>query len=109
MPLSESERRDLKGLEQQLRSQDPKLAAALSARRGSGSLWKLHPLYGSAVVVIGTALLFAGLFTATTAVALSGVVAVSAGLTALALGKLESGHRLWAMVNGFVHKHRTPR
>lgn len=107
MALSEHERRNLQALEQQLRKQDPKLAAALSTRPGSRPWTKPHPAYGAGAVAVGTVLLIAGFFT-TAVVSLTGVVAISAGLTLLVLRRLAASDRLWAVLGGFG-PYRRPR
>ncbi len=62
MPLSESERHQLEQLEQQLKDDDPKLAARISSgkvtRRPNSML-----ILGSLIGVVGVAVLLAGVFT----------------------------------------------
>ncbi|MFV0254408.1 MAG: DUF3040 domain-containing protein [Beutenbergiaceae bacterium] len=88
MPLSEYEQRVLEQMEQQLRSDDPKLAKTISGapRR------PMQIVLGGVVVLAGIGLLFAGLLVSQIWLGLLGFVAMFAGvLVALRRGGSTSG------------------
>ncbi|MFV0427497.1 MAG: DUF3040 domain-containing protein [Beutenbergiaceae bacterium] len=76
VPLSEYEQRVLEEMEQQLRSDDPKLAKAISGspRR------PMQIVLGGVIVLAGIGLLFAGLFLPQIWLGLAGFVAMFAGV-----------------------------
>ncbi|WP_156251199.1 DUF3040 domain-containing protein [Pseudactinotalea terrae] len=77
MPLSEYEQRVLDEMEQQLRSDDPKLARTIS---GGAPRRPLHVALGGFVVIAGIGLLFAGLWNAQVWLGLIGFVAMFGGV-----------------------------
>ena len=77
MPLSEYEQRVLDEMEQQLRSDDPKLARTIS---GGAPRRPLHVALGGFVVLAGVGLLFAGLWNAQVWLGLIGFVAMFGGV-----------------------------
>lgn len=77
MPLSEYEQRVLEEMEQQLRSDDPKLAKAIS---GGAPRRPLHVALGGLIVLAGVGLLFAGLYNAQIWLGLLGFVAMFGGV-----------------------------
>jgi hypothetical protein len=77
MPLSEYEQRVLEEMEQQLRSDDPKLAKAIS---GGAPRRPLHVALGGVVVLAGIGLLFVGLYNAQIWLGLLGFVAMFGGV-----------------------------
>ncbi len=76
MPLSEYEQRVLDEMEQQLRSDDPKLARTISG----GPRRPLHVALGGVVVLGGIGLLFAGLYTGQVWIGLLGFLAMFGGV-----------------------------
>lgn len=88
MPLSEYEQRVLDQMEQQLRSDDPKLARTISG----GPRRPLHVALGGIIVLAGIGLLFVGLYNAQVWLGLLGFVAMFGGvLLALRRPKLAGG------------------
>lgn len=77
MPLSEYEQRVLDEMEQQLRSDDPKLARTIS---GGAPRRPLHVAIGGVVVLAGVGLLFAGLWNAQVWLSLIGFLAMFGGV-----------------------------
>lgn len=77
MPLSEYEQRVLDEMEQQLRSDDPKLARTIS---GGAPRRPLHVALGGFVVLAGVGLLFAGLWNAQIWLGLIGFLAMFGGV-----------------------------
>jgi hypothetical protein len=77
MPLSEYEQRVLDEMEQQLRSDDPRLARTIS---GGAPRRPLHVALGGVVVIAGVGLLFAGLWIAQPWLGLLGFVAMFGGV-----------------------------
>lgn len=87
MPLSEYEQRVLEEMEQQLRSDDPKLAKAIS----SGAPRRpLQVVLGAVVVLAGIGLLFTGLYTQLLVLGIVGFVAMFGGVL-VALRRSGSG------------------
>ena len=76
MPLSEYEQRVLDEMEQQLRSDDPKLARTISG----GPRRPLHVALGGLIVLAGVGLLFVGLYNALVWLGLLGFVAMFGGV-----------------------------
>lgn len=77
MPLSEYEQRVLEEMEQQLRSDDPKLAKAIS---GGVPRRPLHVALGAIMVLAGVGLLFVGLNTAQIWLGLLAFIVMFAGV-----------------------------
>jgi len=77
MPLSEYEQRVLEQMEQQLRSDDPKLAKAIA---DGAPRRPLHVALGGAAVLAGVGLLFAGLSWAQIWLGLLGFVVMFGGV-----------------------------
>jgi len=77
MPLSEYEQRVLEQMEQQLRSDDPKLAKAIA---GGAPRRPLHVALGGVAVLAGIGLLFAGLSSGMIWVGLLGFVVMFGGV-----------------------------
>jgi hypothetical protein len=87
MPLSEYEQRVLEEMEQQLRSDDPKLAKAIS---GGAPRRPMTVALGSVLVLAGVGLLFIGLYNGLIWLGLLAFVAMFAGVL-LALRRPRSG------------------
>ena len=77
MPLSEYEQRVLEQMEQQLRSDDPKLAKAIA---GGAPRRPLHVALGGVAVLAGIGLLFVGLSSAMIWVGVLGFAAMFGGV-----------------------------
>lgn len=77
MPLSEYEQRVLDEMEQQLRSDDPKLARTIS---GGAPRRPLHVALGGFAVLAGIGLLFAGLWNAQVWLSLIGFLVMFGGV-----------------------------
>lgn len=77
MPLSEYEQRVLEEMEQQLRSDDPKLAKAIA---GGAPRRPLQVVLGGLVVLAGVGLLFAGLYSGEIWVGILGFLAMFGGV-----------------------------
>lgn len=77
MPLSEYEQRVLEQMEQQLRSDDPKLAKAIA---GGAPRRPLHVALGAVAVLAGIGLLFVGLSSALIWVGLLGFAVMFGGV-----------------------------
>lgn len=104
MPLSEYEQRVLDEMEQQLRSDDPKLARTISG----GPRRPLHVALGGLVVLAGIALLFGGLYSAQVWIGVLGFVAMFGGVL-LALRRPKAGDAPQAPGNDNVRPIRPRR
>ncbi len=83
MPLSDEERKRLAELEQQLESEDPRLAASLSGQgRQPGPGWKLS--FGAKLMLVGAVLLLFSISTNISVLSVIGLVTLLAGMFRMA-------------------------
>jgi uncharacterized membrane protein HdeD (DUF308 family) len=83
MPLSDEERKRLAELEQQLESEDPRLAASLSGKgRRPGGGWKLS--LGTKLMLVGAVLLLFSISTNISVLSVIGLVTLLVGMFRMA-------------------------